>query len=297
MMLRWMRPAGACGTIVLALAMLSTNAAAKKPKAAAPDPETQGPALQTLSLRINTLDLLYQLDLSPDQLVAFRSAAIGAADTQPRANAKPNEKLADLFTKMQAALLAGTDDQAITTLRNQIVDLVNSGGIEMEDSVRPTPLARANAVGLCTKLKASQIAAFIALHADEVGDPQEIMMSALSAVRDAKESPEPGDDPATISQEAATSVGQLVAGTDIIKVKAIADQVTAWLRTGAAISEADLPARHAALEADAHKIVAVAGPMDVLTHWMQHQIAIVLSNPETDHAIDLLQASHKTATP
>jgi hypothetical protein len=241
--------------------------------------------MNSASLRISALDMLYELDLSPEQLAAFAGAG-ATATAATRTPVKPNEKLMDLFAKMQAAILSNTDDQAITTLRNQIIDFVNTNNVELDDTVRTTAAAHAAAPALCNKLKASQIAAFLAMHADEVGDPEEMMLGALTTLRDARSNPDLVD--GNLVQDTATSIGYLVAGMDDIKAKAITDQVAAWLKTGTALSDADFAAQHETLVANAGKMVNAASPMDVLTHWMQQQVAILLSNPEGTRAIRLM---------
>jgi len=279
-----------CHRLLLCLLTLAlaSPAIAKKPKLA-PDPaqvtEPQSPAevplpsdLNRASLRIAALDTLYQLDLSPDQLTALRSLV--SADPQPRTIVEGNKKLTDLFTKMQTAILSDADDAAIAGLRNQIVDFINANNVELADAVHPTPAARTAAVNFAATLRSSQIAAFIALHADEVTDPVEQMNAAATSIRDAKAGREAGEDQATLITDTSTAVAALVAGPDDAKAKPISDQVAAWLKTASALSDADFGEREKALDDNARKIVA-APPMDVLSHWLQLKIALLLANPET----------------
>jgi hypothetical protein len=282
-------------------AMLCAPVSAKKPKGPGANEGgagTEAPAageLNVASMRIAALDMLYQLDPSVSQLAAIKAAAAGAADATPRPAVKPDEKLADLFGKMQAAILTGTNDAQIAALRNQIVDAVNSGEIELTDTIRPTAAAHAAAAGICAKLKASQIAAFVAQHADEVGDPLEIMANALAVLRDSHATTQPAEEDAASLQETSNSIGTLVAGMDETKAQAVADQVAVWLKKGMALSDADYAAKQGTLEAEAKEIVTQAGPMDVLTHWMQEQVAVLLANPQTGQAITLmLTASQST---
>jgi hypothetical protein len=281
-------------TALLACVVFSAPAWCKKPKGAEPpaDPEPTQPEstptspgsilpsdLNIASMRISALDTLYEFDLSPDQLEIF-AAAIPLAAGAPRTPPKPNEQLTDLFTKMQAALLAGKDDQQIAALRNQIIEAVNSNAIELDDAIRPTAAAHRAAQALVNKLKASQFAAFIAMHADEVADPVEMMMATVTTLHDAKSNPDMVDE--TLAPQTAAHVGYLVAGMDDAKA-------------GAALSDQDFAARRADLEAEAKRIVGSVMPMEVLQHYLQQQIAILLSNPEAGRAIHLMLAARKDA--
>jgi hypothetical protein len=294
-------------TALLACVVFSAPAWCKKPKGAEPpaDPEPTQPEstptspgsilpsdLNIASMRISALDTLYEFDLSPDQLEIF-AAAIPLAAGAPRTPPKPNEQLTDLFTKMQAALLAGKDDQQIAALRNQIIEAVNSNAIELDDAIRPTAAAHRAAQALVNKLKASQFAAFIAMHADEVADPVEMMMATVTTLHDAKSNPDMVDE--TLAPQTAAHVGYLVAGMDDAKAKAISEEVAGWLKAGAALSDQDFAARRADLEAEAKRIVGSVMPMEVLQHYLQQQIAILLSNPEAGRAIHLMLAARKDA--
>ena len=68
---------------------------------------------------------------------------------------------AQAFRDFQAALLAGSDDAAVSKLRNHIVEL--AADANLDDAVIPTDAALAQAPAVSHRLTASQIAAFLAL--------------------------------------------------------------------------------------------------------------------------------------
>jgi hypothetical protein len=245
------------------------------------------------SLRVSAMDTLYQLDLSADQLASLRDAARGTAAEDPNQPATPNQELADLFYKMQSALLAGTDDATIASLRNQLITTVNARGIDLDDSIKPTASAHAAAAKAMDMLKASQLAAYIAAHADEVGDPIELMNNGVASMREAKAATETAADVDDVATETSGNVALLVAGMDGAKAAAVARQVAEWLKANAAANDADFEAGESKRDADARKIIGLIGPADVLTHWMQEQMAGLLSNPQTIRAIDLTMEHRK----
>jgi hypothetical protein len=287
--------AAICFMLLPAIAVLALKPKGKKPDDSSTG-ENAGDAADTLpasltlaSMRVSAMDTLYQLDLSKEQLTALREAATGAAEDEHGEPAPGNKPaLRALFVKLQAALVAGTDDASISSLRNQVVELVNSKDIELNDTVRPTSAAHAAAAKVLNSLTASQLAAYIAAHADDVGDPIELMNNGLTSMREAKTATQPDSEVDDIATETSSTVAVLVAGMDGAKANSVAEQVSEWLKTNAQLSEADFNAGEKKRDADAHQITGSIGPSDVLTHWMQEQIAVLLSNPQAIRAIDLM---------
>jgi hypothetical protein len=152
----------------------------------------------------------------------------------------------------------------------------------LDDQVEPTGPALAKAVGVCRKLKASQVAAFLASHADEISDPVERMVEGAEEVRLAAP-----NEAANIARKIANDVGHMVAGLDQDKSNAVAAKVTDWFKTSAPKDELT-DARRAALEQSAAKVVGDVTNIDVLDHWLQSEIAVLLSNPQLPEAIDAI---------
>lgn len=262
---------------------------AAPPAAPATLPAAATPAdLNDLSLRVAALATLYELDLSPDQIKAVRdAAAAGAADRQPRAAAKGTPALAQALTDLHAALLKGDDADRVIDLREKVAELQDDEGVDLDDDVRPTDAARGKAAGVVRRLKASQLAAYLAEHADEVGDPVELMVDTLAQVRDAG----PEDDPDGDIRQTADEVGGLVAGLDAAKAKQVAEQVAGWLKAGRELKDAEYAARSAALEESAKRIVGDVPPTTVLAHWVENEVAGLLSNPQLPAAADAMLAA------
>jgi hypothetical protein len=288
-----------CLALAGVLSPTAVGAKAKpKPEPAAPE-ATHGalPAdLNLASLRVSAMDTIYELDLSIDQIRSLRALAVGAASTESRKPAKADPKLAAALQEMENALLDGKDDQAIAKARSQVIELFGAVEPPLDDDIHVTAAARSKAAGYFARIKASQVAAFLATHADEVGDPVEMMTDALTTLR-ANRTKEAGgsnveaaEEAAITIQEISEKVSALVAGTDEARDKEVADQVAAWLNTNYELSDDAYASKQAAMEAAAVKIVGDVSNMSLLQHWLENQIAILLSNPQLAFALDAIQA-------
>ncbi len=184
---------------LVGVTLMSGQALAAKPKkpgskpAPVAEPDTNDkpapplPAdLNLASLRVKALDQLYELDLSVDQLKVLRAAATVGGSTQQRTAAKGNENLAAKLRELAGALLDRKDGARIDTLRNDVAELIDDDDVQLDDVVRITTAARTKSPELLKQINASQIAAFLASHADEVGDPVEMMVGAVEQIRDAR---------------------------------------------------------------------------------------------------------------
>jgi hypothetical protein len=295
------------------------------PDVAAP-PTVSGPPLPAdlsdASLRLRALDTMYELDLSVDQLKALRQAATETASTQHRTVAKNDAKLAAAMRDFQAALLTGTDTNLIDKLRTQLSDLADDDSVQLDDDVQITAAARSKAPEALRQFTASQLAAWLASHADEVGDPVEMMMNTVEELRDQradaaaeKESAadsaskkgvakkegkdkekEPADeDAATLIRLTANDVANAVAGLDEAKAKTLSPDIAKWIKTTSELKDDDFTAQRQTLETAAKTLTGNVHPMRVLDNWLQFQLAQLLANPQLGPAIDaLLQAREPT---
>jgi hypothetical protein len=178
-------------------------------------------------------------------------------------------------------------------LRNQVIDMVDSPDIHLDTDITTTARARAKAPQVCAQLKASQIAAYLAVHAEEVSDPVELMMSTADALQEmhadaTQKAADASQDADGTIHETALTVGYLVAGTDDTKAQSITQQVTQWLHDSDKLTDVQFAAQRQNMENSAKKIVGDIPPMQVLGNWMQDQIAILLSNPQLPSAAEVV---------
>jgi hypothetical protein len=276
---RRVRPARA--VVVVAIA-LSTLAAKPKPKPKEPpaSPVSELPAdLNRASLRVHAVDMLYELDLSSEQLKALRIAADGCASDRDRTPASGNPKLVSAFNDFFRALLNRANDEEIAKLRNHLTELATADDVHLDDDITPTDAARAKAAEVFKHFNAGQVAAFLAAHADMIADPIERMIGELAEVNgDADEA-----DPQI--QQTSDDIGWLVAGQDKKPAAVVSRQVSAWFKANRHLSDAELISSRPTLEASAKKVIGDVPAMDILQHFLENQVAELLSNPQLPEAI------------
>lgn len=308
-----LRTAGAV-VVVMAISNETFAANPKKPpkdapKEAAKSASTSTPTprlpadLNLASMRVKALDEMYELDLSVDQLKKLRAMAAGAGSTKVGAPAKGTDKLVSTFQEFQFALLQRTDDKQIDELRNKVATLISDDDVALDDSVEITTAARGKASDVLKQLTASQVAAFLAAHADEVGDPAEMMVGTINQVlalragseadaaagKDAADSAqENANEAAELVRDTSSEVGELVAGLDEARVKSVTDEVAKWLNAHRSMKDEEFVAKRKSLAESARAVVGNVHPMRVLDNWLEHRFAMLLSNPQLPAAIDAI---------
>ncbi len=258
----------------------------KKPDAAAESPAAKED-LNRLSLRVSALSTIYELDMSAAQLHAFRDAAVASASTATLAELPESKdtKLADAFKALHAALLLPHNDEGVTQARNATSEAIADSSVELSDQIIPTPTARAKAAAFVKSLRASQLAAYLAYHADQVSDPVEHLVGTLAELRET----EAKDAPAAI-ESASAEVASLVAGDDAHRDVELKTSLANWLKTTNdsthALADEDFEAKRTDLEKSAEKAIGDVNSLDILGHWLQNEAATFLSNPQAAAAAD-----------
>src|SRR5262249_21341753 len=149
----------------------------------------------------------------------------------------------------------------------------------LDDGVEVTDEARRAAPGVCRRLKAPQLAAFIAEAAEEIADPLDVLLAALEEVR--------GLEPGRWKErrdEVAGQVARLGAGVDR-KADRLEGAVSALLARARSLTDAQFKARRGALERAARQLAGRVEPAEVLRHTAEHALAELLSNPRLGAAL------------
>jgi hypothetical protein len=151
-----------------------------------------------------------------------------------------------------------------------------------------TDPARKRAPEVLKSLTPRQVALYLATFEGLLHDPVEGLYITLEhgAKMGPKEWPE-------LRDAVAMELGDLLAGLDVNQAKKTADRVAALLDKGHKIKEADLPKSRADLEKEMRTIVGNTGPLDILRHFMERHLALLLSNPQLGTAIDARLKSTK----
>ena len=261
--------------------------AAPKPKPKPPEPQFPAPTdLNDLSMRVAALETIYEFDLTDGQLRTLRTLAVGAGQKDQRTAGKAPAKLVQALKDLHAALLKADDDDKIGDLKDTVDELKDDDEVDLDDDIDVTDTARGKTPEFLKHLKASQIAAYLAVHAEEVADPAEQMIDALNDLRSGE-----SDDPDGDAQDSADDISHLVAGLDAAKAEQVSAKVLEWFKANRDLKDEQFEAKKAALEESAHKIVGDIPAMTVLSHWLEYEAATLLSNPQLIGAIDVTLAA------
>lgn len=245
---------------------------------------TSNESVVDLSVEVWALQALRDFDLSPDQLKALRAMSDHAASPLgQRDDPKVADKYVTKLTALRDALAKGTDDDEIDSLRDEVDAMQDDddAAADVDDSVTISDPARAKAPLALKLLSSSQVASYIAAYEDEAPDPVQSLMDAADDIRGTDD-----EDAKDVADDAADEVGPLVAGLDVSRQKPVQEKVRAFLERARKMKEADFKAKRSELEKSAKDVVGDVDGLMILRHWMERDMAELLSNPQLPKAID-----------
>ena len=238
--------------------------------------------LNAASLRVAAMQMLYELDASPEQLRAVKEA--GVADPAERPPVKGPEPLVKAVRGLRDALLAQPgDDAKISAARNAVADAAADVDPPLADQVRPTAGAKANTAAVVRQFSAGQVAGYLAAHADQVAGPAERLVSGLTEAGEGT----PAEADGAVKRIAAEAA-ELAVGDDPGRAAPLAAKAADWLRANAAAGAPSSAADRAKLEASARAAIGDPPPVESLGHWFDAEVATLLSNPQLPEAVDAL---------
>jgi hypothetical protein len=233
-------------------------------------------------MEVNALETLHQLRLNNTQLEKLRLWAKETA--QPPRQREPGKGSKEFRAKLQekrAALVSDNDNELIDQLGDQLNELREQEEPTTDDGVDMTPAARQRAPEAFALLKANQLAGYVALVADAVPDPLNLLRAAFSEVRQLK-----GSAWREKRDEIADEVSRLVVGLDVDKADRVNDRVAALLIRVRSLTNEEFAKQQPDLDQAAAKIVGDVGALEVLRHYVEFDLANLLSNPRLAAALD-----------
>jgi hypothetical protein len=261
----------------------SKVAAALPPRKAGPTPLDRKPSVGPLRQEVLALQALYYLELTPAQLRFLAGVAPTTVQKPgPRRDITVSVRCRKVLADLHAALLAA-DDERIDELDTTLDTLLEKEGPEF-DEVEITAAARKQAPVLLRKLSARQVANYIAVYAELVPDPRELLVDGLKQSRELR-----GSRWSELRDEIAEQVGWLVAGLDAAEEAKVQARAKALLSKSFRLPSKEYPKERKALLKEVQDIVARVSPTDVLRHFMEHELADLLSNPRLVEAVKALQ--------
>jgi hypothetical protein len=234
-----------------------------------------------LSMEVLALQALDTLQVTPAQLRAMaKVAAETAAKPRPRKPSSASDKYKKKLALLRDALVKHDADE-IQVLTAELGELQATDKIFVDNMVDMTDPARKRAPEILKTLSPRQVALYLATFEGLLHDPVEGMYLTLenSTKTGAKEW-------ADLRDGVAGEIADLLAGVDAKQAKQTAEKVAALLDKGHKIKEADLPKSRADLEKEMKQIMGNTGPIEIMRHFMERHIALLLSNPQLGNAID-----------
>jgi hypothetical protein len=245
-----------------------------------PKPAPKPITINSLSLEVNALQTLRQLQPDKEQLEKLRACADEAiAKDQQRKPGTASAAFREKMAALRKALQEAKDADLIAKLNEEVGDLREKEKPVLDDGVDITDAARKRAPEAYRLLKVGQIAAFLGQVADSVEDPVDRLVDAFEEVRTLNE-----DEWKEHRAEIAADVARLAAGLDPAKAKRLSGQIDDLLARARGLSKAEFQARAEDLSASAQKIVGGIAPEVLLRNHVEVELATLLSNPRTPHA-------------
>jgi hypothetical protein len=269
-------------TILSAVLAAGPRAGDKKPPAKARN-VVKGKAaeeLVLLKLEVDALEKLYHLELNARQLPAMLALAEKTAAKMPETKeVQAGEEYRNVLKSLHDALLS-QEEERIRELSDKLGELQEKETLSIEDAFDMTDAAMAAAPQAFRLLSAAQIIAYLSALDDEVPDPAERILSALEEGAEAKD-----DEWKQLRDETAEEVAWLAASFKTESTARVKSSVIAFLDRNHRFKGEELTKHWPALEKDAHNLVRNVTSLMVLQHYMERELAELLSNPRAATAI------------
>jgi hypothetical protein len=242
--------------------------------------EPEAPVLD-LCLDVQALRTLYLLRVNADQLKKLQAIAKEvAAPDRDRDKPRVSDDYRRVLVALREALAADNEDK-VEELEDRLSELTDSEGPELDDAVRVTVVGRRRVPQALRLFGPQQLASYLGSIADEVGDPQERLVTALNDLRSEK-----AVDWEDTRDDLADDLGWLFGGLDSARQREIGDAVTALINKAHRQDDEAFAKKRADLEKEARAIGGDVASMVVLRHAVERALARLLSNPRLQPALD-----------
>jgi hypothetical protein len=236
------------------------------------------PDLHALTLQVNALQSLHDLDLTADQLAALAKLAENTAHkSKPGKAVTASPAYRTALTQLRDALVKG-DDEKIDQCRTKFDEIADKELVDIDDHIEITNAARQKLPQVLKLLTVNQLAAYIGTL--DLSDPAERLLDGAEEIVGLT-----GKDKKEVSDEVSKDVVRLVGGAGSEPAKKLTKNITEFLDRAAGLKEEEFKKKRADLEKEAKQIVGEVNAFKVLEHEVNHNLAELLSNPQLDAAI------------
>jgi len=234
-----------------------------------------------LGMEVNALQTIHQLELTAGQLQTLAALAkgVGAKD-QKRDPGKVSAAGRKVFLDLREAY-ARNDAAKIDSAVEKLDALYEKDAPDLDDAVTIADASRRKVADLVRVLTAKQVAGHLAAFADDWEGPTERLLDVIKTGRKL-----PGADWVALKEATAEEVAWLLAGCDDEAYADVKARSAALLDRARGLSDAELQSQLPKLELAAEKLASRAGPVEVLKHALERDLAELLSNPRLLPAIE-----------
>lgn len=236
--------------------------------------------LVSLKLEVDSLEKLYHLEPNARQLQSLLTLAEKTAAKMPAAQeAAAGEEYRNTLKSLHEALLSQEPDR-IREISEKLEDLHEKETIEINETFDMTDAAMTAATQAFRLFSAAQIVAYLSALDDEVPDPAERLLSALEEGSELKD-----EEWKELRDETAEEVAWLAVGFKTDSAARVKNSAIAFLDRGHRFQGEELTKQWTMLEKDAHQLVRNVTSLMVMQHYMERELAELLSNPRTAAAL------------
>jgi hypothetical protein len=228
-----------------------------------------------ISLQVSALQVLSLLKSSGEQLKALgKIAQETTPKRQPRKQTKVSERHRRILTELRDALVAGNDDRA-AALSQELKDQQEKDPVELDDGIEIVGKARGRVVELLRLYNSRQVAGYLGSYGDDFPDPAERLLAGFEDAREVE-----GDDWEKGRKQLAETLGWLVAGCDAVAAAEVEKAAAALLDKAHDLRDEAYERQRADIEAAGRRLVGQVDSLQVIRHFMERELAELLSNPE-----------------
>jgi hypothetical protein len=233
-----------------------------------------------LQLEVDALSTLDDLHLTPSQLSDLQTLAADSAAPMPTGTMNVSAARATALQNLKTALLGGNED-TIGDAQDKVSNLEDedTNGPD-EPDIEPTDAAKGKLSQTMKLLTPPQVAAYISANSDDVPDPGAILVDALNQCHDLSK-----EDFTSLKEDTTQQLGELAGGMSPTKTPAIIGKAGKFLDTARALTADDFKTQLPSLQDQARKLGATVDPVNCIRHWMEGDLADLLSNPQLGQAL------------
>lgn len=232
-----------------------------------------------LQLKVDALTSLNSLNLSSDQLASLKDICSDTAGSLSDTPAPITNAYKIALQNMHDALLSRDQDK-IDAAEDKLGELSDAQDTDADPDVTQSDAAKTKAASFLKLLSPKQIAFYVADNADEIDDPAEVVLDAIHQCHGMD-----NDDFESLVQDTSEELNLLAGGANPAKPPSIGGKAARLLRKAHGLSDDDFKNQLPSLEDEGKKLVANMDSIQCIRHWMEGEIADLLSNPQLGAAL------------